>query len=176
MKHFGLPTFLLASLLLVGFCLSAQAHDMVINGLEFATLGTAATQTANHADSDPWKGYAFVSVTNTGTQPWGDFHFEIIGAGIENVHFDTSVGLASSQTLSGWDVDNVAVGAKLDLYFYGDPVLPGQTATFDIYTDNTLDNVSFFGMAMYPTPVPEPMTVVLLGLGSGAILLRKRLF
>ena len=62
-------------------------------------------------------------------------------------------------------VDNVSVGATLDLLFYGDPVLPSETVTFVVYSDNTIDNVSFFGTLYYPTPVPEPSTAVLLAGG-----------
>jgi hypothetical protein len=46
---------------------------------------------------------------------------------------------------------------------------------FRVYTDNTKDRVSFFGLILYPTPVPEPATLALLGLGGVALLLRKRM-
>ena len=39
---------------------------------------------------------------------------------------------------------------------YADPVLPGETAHFTVYTDNP-DHLSFFGVMLYPTPVPEPV-------------------
>ena len=60
----------------------------------------------------------------------------------------------------------------MDYYFASDPILPGQTRTFDFYTDNTTDNRPFFGIMMYPTP--EPATMGLLGIGSLLLLRRRR--
>ena len=109
---------------------------------------------------------------NTGNDPWGDFHFQIAGAGY--VYFDENVAPISSQTLGNVVYNNVDFGASLDLYFYGDPVLPGESAHFKVWTDNTATMNSFFGLCMYPTPVPEPTTLILLGLGS-LLLKRKRI-
>jgi len=130
-----------------------------------------------HQDADPWKGWAQVTVTNTGTEPWGDFHFEITGVGIENVDFVADppfepISVPPRPSLT-WAVDNNAVGATLDLFFYADPVLPGQTAQFTVYTDNTADMNPFFGLCIYPTPVPEPATIGMLLLG-GLFVLRRR--
>jgi hypothetical protein len=49
--------------------------------------------------------------------------------------------------------------------------MPGDTATFTVYTSNP-DHLSFFGVMLYPTPVPEPVTM--LSLALGALLLRRR--
>ena len=179
MKKFGfLFTFLSVCLISTSF-----ADDMTIPGIiEFDGVGVGVAQQFEHEDADAWKGWAAVSVKNTGTEAWGDFHFQIFqvtAETVENVHFtiDTPYEPTSSQTLDAIDgilVDNVVVGATLDLYFYGDPILPGETATFTAYTDNTTDNVSFFGMAMYPTPVPEPATMALFGFGALALFKRKK--
>jgi hypothetical protein len=141
-------------------------------------------QDFEHEDAEPFKGFINLTVTNTGTQAWGDFHFEIYevtGFGsVENVDFITGiVGETDYHPLKDGNpvdfvVDNVVVGATLDLYFYDDPVLPTETVTFKVFTDNTTDQVGFFGVKLHPTPVPEPATLAIAGLGALALLLRKR--
>ena len=142
--------------------------------------GDNAQQTG-HDDKDPFKGWLNLTVQNTGTEAWGDFHFEIYqvpGQGsVANVDFIVSDEYepTSSQSPLTWSVDNNVVGAKLDLYFYSDPVLSGETANFKIYTDNTVDKV-FFGVLYYPTPVPVPSAMVLLGSGIVGLLGIRRKF
>ena len=134
-----------------------------------------------HDDVDPFKGDATVTVTNSGSQAWGDFHLEFYdsmgGQDISNLAFlDASLGgidPTSSQSPLSWVIDNAAVGATIDLYFYSDPVNPGESATFSVYTDNP-DHLDWFGLQMYPTPVPEPSTMILLGLGSLVLVARRR--
>lgn len=169
---------LLAVLAVVSFSSYAYADDAVID-VDINGVGPGVAVNYEHEDGEPFKGWVDVSVTNTGTEAWGDFHFEIFQVGtygpIDNIDFiDYSpYEPTSSQVLDSWAIDNVSVGAKMDLYFYNDPVNPGESATFKVYTDNTTNNVTFFGVSIYPTPVPEPTAAVLLGLGSLA-LLRKR--
>jgi hypothetical protein len=131
-----------------------------------------------HDDADPFAGWVTVNVTNNGTEAWGDFHFEIYdpmgNQDISNVDFlvDPPYEPMSTQSPLTWVVDNVSVGAKLDLYYYGDPVNPGDSATFEVYTSNP-DQLSFFGVMVYPTPIPEPASLLLFGLGA-ALALRRR--
>jgi hypothetical protein len=179
--------------------------SMVLSGISFADNGSGIitdlglgevldyTTESGLGHNDVDDGYGFkgtftLTVTNTGTEDWGDFHFEIIygvGGDPANVLFlDSSMSAwdnsgigqdpsSSSQTLDNWKITNPVDGlSTMDLYFYNDPILAGETASFVVYTDNTEDNLSFFGMAVYPTPVPEPATMSLIVLGG--LLLRRR--
>jgi hypothetical protein len=102
-----------------------------------------------------------VTVRNTGTAPWGDFHFGIFdpmgGQNIANVDFlDASMGgedPTCSQSGLTWVINDVVVGATIDLNFCSDPVMPGETAVFTVFFVNP-DLVAFPGMLFYPTPVP----------------------
>jgi hypothetical protein len=64
-------------------------------------------------------------------------------------------GFGPIHNLESWTIGTTLDGyAKIDLFFYGDPVLTGQTVSFSIYTDNTAQQVSFFGLKFNPTPAP----------------------
>jgi hypothetical protein len=150
--------------------LSAGAHNE--NWTGELTLGDFYE--LEHQDESPWAGWVNVNVTNTGSEAWGDFHFEIYQvsgyAAVDNVDWkDTAAGgynPTSSQTSLTWDIDNGIVGATIDLYFYGDPVLPGETANFNVYNVNP-DEVTFFGVKFFPTPVPIPGAALLYVTGLG---------
>ncbi len=173
-------------LLAVGGCLLAMSFSPLALGDDidwsgdFAGTGAGFAVGAVHEDAEPWAGWFNVEATNTGSEAWGDFHFGIYdpygGQDISNVHFlDASLGgfdPTSSQSPLTWVIDNVSVGATIDLFYYSDPVLPGETATFSVYTDNP-DHVSFFGVTLFPTPVPEPASLTLLGL-LGLVCWRRR--
>jgi hypothetical protein len=154
----------------------AWGHDMNVIADFSCTGAGVCEQTSTHEDADPWKGWANITVTNTGTEAWGDFHFEIfqVTDPIDNVFFDVASPNEPTSSQSGltWSPGG---GHTLDLFFYGDAVLPTETATFSVYTDNTTDQVSFFGLAFYPTPIPEPGTFGLLAAGLiGLASFRKR--
>ncbi len=140
--------YLLSIVLVAGVVSIATAHDLDWSG-EMA-LGEVEEQI--HADDAPWAGWVNVTVTNNGSEPWGDFHFEIYdpygGQDISLVDWvvDSPYEPQSSQSPLTWDVDNATIGATIDLFFYTDPVYPGDTATFSVYNVNP-DQVSFFGVA-----------------------------
>ena len=129
-----------------------------------------------HDDEYDWKGWATLTVTNSMEEQWGDFHFEIYEPMTYSVIFPTDVtmkmldGLGNEYTGYTYAHDG---NKKLDFFFYGSPVNPGETVTFEVYTNNEADNHAWFGLIVYPTPIPEPATIALLGLGAIAAI-RKR--
>jgi hypothetical protein len=162
---------LVLGMLLLGAPAMVAAHDDV-RVLDISDI--LIRYSVEHQEASPYKGAIDLTVKNTGTVAWGDFHFQLfqVNDPIGNVFF-TAIDPdphstadwtpTSSQTGLSWDIGND--GKVLDLWFYQDPVLPGQTANFKVYTDNTTDQVGFFGVSFYATPVPVPGAILLLGSG-----------
>ena len=139
--------------------------------------------TLGHDDYDPWKGTATLTVTNSMTEQWGDFHFaiyEITNPG--SVIFTTGGTIEMLDNLGnpyagglgvGYNY-NITTSQTLDFTFYSNPVNSGQTVTFKVYTDNTSMQNDWFGLTVYPTPIPEPATITLLGLGVLSVMRKRR--
>jgi hypothetical protein len=144
----------------------------------------------DHNDADPFKGWATLWVKNICDGDWGDFHLKIKKsifdpfANIDNIDFSDvydpelwvrTAPLTWERYLGlAWDIDNDVVGAEIDLFFYDNPIEVGQWAAIKVYTDNTTNKCDWFCIGACPTPVPEPATVLLLGLGGLALLMRRR--
>ncbi len=157
--------------MLGGLVLPAIAHD----GSSNVALSDWSVQSVTHNDAAPFKGLFTLTVYNSSqSNYWGDFHFGINGAAQDaGLVVFSAPPIASSQTPYTYNIGTNAGLSTLDLYFYGDPVAPGETAVFTVYTDNTAAMNAWFGICFWPTPVPEPTSLLLCGLG-GLVLARRR--
>jgi hypothetical protein len=68
----------------------------------------------------------------------------------------------SSQSPLTWVLSNNY--QVIDLFFFTDPVAIGETGTFAVHIDNPDEAVHSVGF--FPTPIPEPGTLMIIGTGS----------
>ena len=149
----------------VAFLLSINAKSVLAHSIDAGTynmeLGTEYF--IPHTDADPYKGTITLSVTNIGTEDWGDFHFFISGDYSNVIFTEGSSSITDGVSAYTSDITSEVEGLYLNFYFYSDPVINGESLTFNIYTDNTTDQVTFFSVCMKASPVPVPGAVWLLG-------------
>ncbi len=185
---------ILACLIISAFTQYAFAHDGTWGSVEdpcgISGFGTDYEMDFLHNDADPWKGWASVIAINwCGGPDWGDFHLrmkEVCSPWstsdvdfITGGEFDPELYIWGGLSV-GWvqqTVDNAILGSDgetLDLFFYSNPVENGQIALIKFYTDNTSHHSDWFKVSGYATPVPEPATIALLGLGAIALIRRSK--
>ena len=145
---------------------SAWAHDEVFPDIINLALGESYD--IDHYDSDPFKGTLTLTVTNTGVDLWGDFHFQILDNQYNSVTFDDGASLISNG-VSSYTVDTTNNDHDLNFYFYNDPIGQNESVTFQVYTNNTSGQLPLFGMTIAPSPVPLPGAVWFLASGLAGI-------
>lgn len=179
---------ILSGLLILFLVSTSFAHDGewgdFNSPMQIDWVGAVSEVNLIHNDDDPYKGWATLWVKNIcSSEDWGDFHLKLKGWGSYFVDFvideDHMPEISVYNFSTGWrditdiDWDLLDGGARLDLEFYDDPIYIGEIAKIKVYTDNTHYCNPYFYVKAYPTAVPEPMTIAILGLG-GLALFRKR--
>ncbi len=117
-----------------------------------------------------------VTAVNTTDVAWGNFHFLIFavpGFDSTNVFFDLSTPPVSSQVIDSLNIlwDFTTGEKKLDLFFYNDPLLPGETGSWEVSINNP-DN-TIYAVTSYPSVVPEPVSSTLFIIGAATLGYRR---
>lgn len=170
-------------LVITAACLlfACGAGRVLADDVEWSTtFVNLSPQDTIHDDAEPFKGSAKVTVTNDTDEWWTDFHFQVFSVNGSNITATIfvdggSYNPTSSQSGLTWVINNNPAGATMDLYFASDPVAPGATAWFKVYTDNTTYKQRF-GLSIYPT-VPEPGSLLAFAsglVGFAGLALRRR--
>jgi hypothetical protein len=171
----GLAVLCFSLILLVGV-VPAQA-DVTWNWMWNGT----GTQMGDYPT--PTNGWVTLNVTNNSSFAWGDMHFEIlsctyVGCGaVDNVDFidgfvDGMTSPDSDRSPFTYSIDNGTVGATLDYFYYGDPILSGGgTGQFKFKLSNG-DGV-LYTLAVTPSVVPEPVSSTLFLVGAATLGFRR---
>jgi hypothetical protein len=187
MKALKLAAAILVGSLLFLFTSSAFAHDGTWGSQDdpcaFDTLGSSGEEYFRHVDATPYKGWAKIWFLNLCGDDWGDFHLQVVGKDANEVDFindgvhnpeiwvyTAGVGL---QQITDITVNLSADANQLNMYFYNNPISKLSIGYIDVYTDNTINYCEWFDIKAYPTAVPEPATILLIGLGTCGLLRRR---
>ncbi|RJR15867.1 MAG: PEP-CTERM sorting domain-containing protein [Nitrospiraceae bacterium] len=171
--------------------------SLIVLALGFLVLGVAAPAQADEVWSHTWNsmhtdylmynqptnGWVTINVTNNTGFAWGDMHIEILqcytfacGA-VTNVDFvdnhpsGSPLSPDSDRSPFTYTIDNASVGAKLDYYFYSDPILTGGSGMFKWKSTNS-DGV-LYQLAVTPSVVPEPVSTTLFLVGAATLGFRR---
>ena len=119
------------------------------------------------------------SIINVGTEPWYDWH-EHIQPNIPGVFPPfPGIWLNAVMTVNGNPIGFNANGfgtPNLDLFNFSQPVLPGDILNIrkQIHVFANTTGVPGFLMEIQEYPTPEPASAALIGLGSLALMARRR--
>jgi len=173
----NMKKILLSGLVLILFsAVSAHAGLIVLDEVTLGSpLGSPESEAAwindNYADPDVmylWKTgegpYSYINVQNftAGTSFSADIQWDFTGSGYELNYVLLKSG-QSSYTLYEVEEDQLIMNTGY----------PSSWELVEGDFDNAVSHISFFGRA---TSVPEPTSVLLLGLGLGAVSLVSRRF
>ena len=132
---------------------SGWAHDGIIDYTDDFELGYY--DIIKHDDQDPWKGALTLTITNTGDEAWGDFHFYSLDSGVTFLEEGGYPNMFYVGGVTPYDAYIDFSEYSIDFYFYSDPVESGETVTFAVYTDNS-SHLGTFSIGIEASPVPVP--------------------
>jgi hypothetical protein len=139
-----------------------QAVAALVDVFEnFGGEGSLPLEITGMTDEDPVMTVT-KEVTNNSGYDWTGFEIALPDGGV-----NTFVNVASSDIMT---LDSQS--DYLLVFTEPSPVLQGQTVTFTL--DILVPTTGPFGFTLDQTPIPEPATMSLMGLGGALALLRRR--